>query len=55
MTSNKMLSVNKVAPCKTQPENIETTKTQVTRYQRQYSTKMISTMCRIKHQSIRWF
>ena len=55
MTSNKMFSLNKVAPCKMQPENIETTTTQVTLYQRHYSTKVNATMCRIKHQSIRWF
>ena len=55
MTSNKMFSLNKVAPYKIQPENIETTTAEVTLYQRHYSTKINATMCRIKHQSIRWF
>ena len=55
MTSNKMFLLNKVAPCKIQPENIETTTAEVTLYQRHYSTKINATMCRIKHQSIRWF
>ena len=55
MTSNKMLSLNKVAPCKIQSENIETTTAEVTLYQRHYSAKINETMCRIKHQSIRWF
>ena len=54
-TSNKMFSLNKVAPCKIQPETIETTTAEVTLYQRHYSTKINATMCRIKHQSIRWF
>ena len=49
MTSNKMFSLNKVAPCKIQPENIETTTAEVTLYQRHYSTKINATMCRIKH------
>ena len=53
MTSNKMFSLNKVAPCKIHcrellnkvaPCKILT-----------YSTKINATMCRIKHQSIRWF
>ena len=55
MTSNKIFSLNKVAPCKIQPENIKTRTTEVTLYQRHYSTKIIAIMCRIKHQSIRWF
>ena len=55
MKSNKMFSLNKVAPRKIQPEIIETTITEVTLYQRHYSTKVNATMCRIKHQSIRWF
>ena len=55
MTSNKMFSPNKVAPCRIQTENIETTTAEVTLYQRHYVTKINATLCRIKHQSIRWF
>ena len=54
-TSNKIFSPNKVAPCKIQRENIETTTTELTLYQRHYSTKINAITCRIKHQSIRWF
>ena len=55
MTSNKMFSLNKVAPCKVQPENIKVAHAYVTLYQRHYRTKVNATMCRIKHQSMRWF
>ena len=55
MTSNKMFSLNKVALCNVQPEYIETATTEVTLHQRHYSTKINATMCRIKHQYIRWF
>ena len=55
MTSNKMFSLNKVAPCKVQPENIKVTHTYDTLYQRHYRTKLNATMCRFKHQSMRWF
>ena len=40
MTLNKMFSLNKVAPCKIQPENIDTATAEVTLYQRHYSTKL---------------
>ena len=40
MTSNKMFSLNKVAPCKVQPENIKITHAYVTLYQRHYRTKV---------------
>ena len=55
MTSSKMFSLNKVAPWKVQPENIKLTHPYVTLYQRHYRTKVNATMCRIKHQSMRWF
>ena len=55
MTSNKMFSLNKLAPCKVQPENIKVTHAYVALYQRHYRTKINATMCRIKHQSMRWF
>ena len=55
MTSNKLFSLNKVAPCKVQPENIKVTHAYVTLYQRHYRTKVNATMCRIKHQPMRWF
>ena len=55
MTSNKMFSLNKVALCKVQPENIKATHAYVTLYQRHYHTKVNTKMCRIKHQSMRWF
>ena len=55
MTSNKMFSLNKVAPCKVQPENIKLNHAYVTLYQRNYRNKVNATMCRIKHQSMRWF
>ena len=54
MTSNKIFSLNKVAPCKLQPENIKVTQAFVTLYQR-HRTKVNATMCRIKHKSMRWF
>ena len=50
-----MFSLNKVAPCKVQPENIKVTHAYVTLYQRHYRTKVNATMCRIKHQSLRCF
>ena len=55
MTSNKMFSLNKVAPCKVQPENIKVTHAYVTLYQKHYRTKINAKMCRMKHQSMRWF
>ena len=55
MTSNKMFSLNKVSPCKVQPENIKVTHAYVTLYQRHYRAKVNATMWRIKHQSMRWF
>ena len=55
MTSNKRFSLNKVAPCKVQPENIKVTNAHVTLYQRHYRIKVNATMCRIKHQSMHWF
>ena len=42
MTSNKMFSLKKVAPCKIQPENIEITTTEITLYQRHYITKCVA-------------
>ena len=53
MTSNKKFSLNKVAPCKVQSENIKVTHAYVTLYQRHYRTKVNAIMCRIKHQSMR--
>ena len=50
-----MFSLNKVASCKIQPENIKVTHAYVTLYQRHYRTKVNATMCRIKRQSTRWF
>ena len=55
MNSNKMFSLNKVAPCKVQPENIKVTQAYVTLFQRHYRTKINATMCRIKNQSMHWF
>ena len=55
MTSNKMFSLNKVAPCKVQPENITVPHAYVTLYQRHYRTKVNATISRIKHQSMRWY
>ena len=55
MTSNKTLSLNKIAPCKVQPQNNKVTHADVTLYQRHYRTKENATMCRIKHQTMRWF
>ena len=50
-----MFSLNKVAPCKVQPENIEVTHAYVTLYQRHYRSKVNATICRIKHQSMHFF
>ena len=50
-----MFSLNKVAPCKVQPENIYLTHAYVTLYQIHYRTKVNATMNQIKHQSMHWF
>ena len=44
MTSNKMFSLNKVAPCKVQPENIEVTHAYVILYQRHSHNKVNATI-----------
>ena len=49
MTSNKMFSLNKVAPCKVQPENNKVTHAYATLYSRNYRTKVNATMCRMNY------
>ena len=54
-TSNKIFSLNKVAPGKVQPEKIKVTHAYTTFCQVHYRTKVNATMCQIKQQSLRWF
>ena len=44
MTSNKIFSLNRVAPCKVQPENIDITHACVILYQRHYRNKVNATI-----------
>ena len=53
MDSNKMYSLNKVAPCKIEPQNVEISKVKGQIFNRFFRGKLEATMCRASHQSIR--
>ena len=53
MDSNKMYSLNKVAPCKIEPQNVEISKIKGQIFNRFFRGKLEATMCRASHQSIR--
>ena len=55
MDSNKMYSVNKVAPCKIEPQIVEISKVKGQIFNRFFRVKLEATMCRASHQSIRWY
>ena len=55
MDSNKMYSLNKVAPCKIEPQNVEISKVKGQIFNRFFRGKLEATMCRASHQSIRWY
>ena len=55
MISNKMYSLNKVAPCEIRPNKIITNQARVTLYQRNYKVKLEATMCKATQQQLRWF
>ena len=55
MDSNKMYSLNKVAPCKIEPQNVEFSKVKGQIFNRFIRGKIEATMCRASHQSIRWY
>ena len=53
--SNKMYSLNKVAPCKIEPQTVEISKVKGQIFNRFFRGKLEATMCRASHQSIRWY
>ena len=55
MDSNKMYSLNKIAPCKIEPQNVEISKVKGQIFNRFFREKLEATMCRASHQSIRWY
>ena len=55
MDSNKMYSLNKVAPSKIEPQNVEISKVKGQIFHRFFRGKLEATMCRASHQIIRWF
>ena len=50
-----MYSLNKVAPCKSEPLNVEILKVKGQVFNRFFRGKLEPTMCRARHQSIRWY
>ena len=52
MDSNKMYSLNKVAPCKIEPQNVEISEVKGQIFNRFFRGKIEATMCRASHQSI---
>ena len=55
MTSNKMFSLNKAAPCKVQPENIKVTHAYVTLYQHKSKCDNVSNQTPINALVLRFF
>ena len=55
MDSNKMYSLNNVAPCKVEPQNVEISKVKGQIFNLFFRGKLEATMCRASHQSIRWY
>ena len=53
MDSNKMYSVNKVAPCKIEPQNVAISKVSGQIFNRFFGGKLEATICRAGNQSIR--
>ena len=50
-----MDSLNKVAPCKFEPQNVEISNVKGQIFNRFFRGKLETTMCRASHQSIRWY
>ena len=50
-----MYSLNKVAPCKIEPEKVEISKAKEQTFNRFFMGKLEATMCRASHQSIKWY
>ena len=50
-----MYSLNKVAPCKIEPQNVEISKVKGQIFNRFFRGKLETTMCRASHQNIRWY
>ena len=55
MDSNKKYSLNKVAPCKIEPQIVEISKVKGQFFNRFFRGKLETTMCRASQQSIRWY
>ena len=53
--SNKMYSLNKIAPCDIDTEKIKVSEATATIMQRNYKTKLEATMCKATHQRLKWY
>ena len=54
MQDNRMYSLNKVAECKTSPENLYIAPATITLYQKNYHTDLSATMCSVKFHVFRY-
>ena len=50
-----MYSLNKFAPCKIEPQTVEISKVKGQIFNRFFRGKLEATMCRARHQSLRWY
>ena len=55
MDSNKMYSLNKIAPCDIETEKIKVSEATATIMQRSYKTKSEATMCKATNQRLKWY
>ena len=55
MDSNKMYSINKIAPCDIESEEMKVSRATATNMQRNYMTKLAITICKATHQQLKHF
>ena len=55
MDSNKMYSLNKIAPCDIETEKNKVSEATATIMQRNYKTKLEATMCKATRQRLKWY